>query len=381
VIDRAKNSRFKPTLVALGLVLIAASCVSSDGATFQPEGDRSQVTTSSEPTAVSGVDEGFLAENIARVDLPADGGSVMVVVVEPDGTMTYASAGTGPGGTPPTVEDVFRIGSITKVFTSIATLTLIDDGLVDLDAAVANYVTRLDVPAEITVRDLLQHTSGLPNFTSHSTFYARMVDDPRRAFEPEETFALVAGDELLFDPGSQFEYSNSNYLVLGVLIEEVTGRPAADELRSRIIDPIEMTDTYLSGFEPGSEPFGSFTTLYGSKQPIDFDYTSIESDAWTAGAMVSSAGDLHKLFTALVGGDLVSNASFIAMTSDDAYGFGLITSGGASDSLIGHDGGIVGYSTLVFHSPETGRTAFWVAAGDGIDYSPAVADVAARIAR
>ncbi len=362
-------------------MLIAASCGSSDRATVQPEVDRSEVTTPFEPAAVSGVDEGFLAKNIARVDLPTDGGSVMVVVIEPDDTVTYASAGTGPKGTAPAADDIFRIGSITKVFTSIATLTLVDEGLLNLDAPVAEYVTRVEVSAEITVRDLLQHTSGLPNFTSHPTFYARMVDDPSRAFEPEETFDLVADDELLFEPGSQFEYSNSNYLVLGVLIEEVTGRSAAQELRSRIMDPLEMTDTYLSGFEAGPDPFGSFTTLYGSKQPIDFEYTSIESDAWTAGAMVSSAGDLHKLFTALVSGDLVSNASFIAMTSDDAYGFGLITGGGASDSLIGHDGGIVGYYTLVFHSPETGRTAFWVAAGDGIDYGPAVADVADRIAR
>ena len=98
------------------------------------------------------------------------------------------------------------------------------------------------------MRDLLRHTSGIPNFTNHPTFYDRMVDDPCRVFRPEETFELVAGDNLNFDPGTRFEYSNSNYTILGLLIEEVAGRPAAAEVRSRIIEPLDMTDTYMSGF-------------------------------------------------------------------------------------------------------------------------------------
>lgn len=371
-------------VVAFGLVamFIAAGCSRSEPGMLAPDPNRSEAATSPESAAVlPEIDEGFLADNIALVDVPDDGGSAMVVVVEPDGTSTYASTGMGSRGTSPTADDTFRIGSITKIFTSIVTLTLVDEGLVDLDAPVADYVTRVEVPVEISVRDLLQHTSGIPNFTSHPSFYARMVDDPSRAFQPEESFGLVAGEDLNFDPGTRFEYSNSNYTVLGVLIEEVAGRPAAAELRSRIIDPLGMTNTYMSGFEPGPEPFGSFTTLYGSKQPIEFEYTSIETDAWTAGAMVSSAGDLHKLFSALVGGDLISAESYAAMTADDRYGLGLSTDGlGANGSLIGHNGGIVGYSTLVLHSPETGRTAFWVAAGDGISYDPAVADIADRIA-
>ncbi len=379
-IDATISARRRPrpsVVVAFGLVAMFIAAGSFGLVAMFNAAD-----CSADPTSVPlGGEQGFLAENIACVDVPADGGSVMVVVVEPDGTMTYASAGMGPEGTAPTADDIFRIGSITKLFTSIVTLTLVDEGVVDLDAPVADYVTRVDVPVEISVRDLLQHTSGIPNFTLDPTFHDRQVADPSRAFQPEETFDLVAGDDLNFDPGTRFEYSNSNYTVLGVLIEEVSGRPAAAEVRSRIIEPLDMTNTYMSGFEPGSEPFGSFTTLYGSTQSIDFEYTSIESDAWTAGAMVSSAGDLHKLFTALVGGDLISAESYSAMTADDQYGLGLSTDGlGTNGSLIGHNGGIVGYFTLALHSPETGRTAFWVAAGDGISYDPAVGDVADRIA-
>jgi D-alanyl-D-alanine carboxypeptidase len=333
------------------------------------------------PTLVSSdTDEEFLAAQIERVRVPGDSGSVLIALVQPAGTISHASTGSGPGGATPTAEDTFRIGSITKVFTSLVTLSLVDDGLVDLDASASSYVTRVDVPPAISVRDLLQHTSGIPNFTSDPAFYSRMVDDPSRFFQPEETFDLVADEDLDFDPGARFAYSNSNYLVLGLLIEEVTGRAAADELRSRILDPLDMTDTYLSGFEPGPPPFGSYTSIYGATQPIDFDYSSIESDAWMAGAMVSSARDLHTLFTALVAGELVSAASFAEMTSDDRYGLGLITDGfGSNDSLIGHNGGIVGYQTLVLHSPETGRTAFWVS-GEDIDFRPAIEAVANRLA-
>lgn len=364
-----------------------AGCSGSSTATLEPPLDRSDASAgAADPTVAPTVtvppfDDEFLAEQIGQVKVADDGGSVMVVVIEPDGTTTHASAGVGPSGTAPTAADTFRIGSITKVFTSIVTLTLVDEGLVDLDAPAANYVTRVDVPAEVSVRDLLQHTSGIPNFTNDPTFYNRMVDDPSRAFAPEETFDLVAGKDLGFEPGSRFEYSNSNFLVLGLLIEEVTGRPAAEVVRARILDPLDMTDSYLSGFEPGPAPFGSFTELYGSKQPIDFDYASIESDAWLAGAMVSSAGDLHTLFTALVGGELISAESFAEMTANDDYGLGLITNGtGIDDTLIGHNGGIIGYFTLALHSPDTGRTAFWVAAGEGISYGPAVREVALRLA-
>ena len=107
-------------VVAFGFVamFIAAGCGGSDTATIEPGVEGAEVTTSPEATAVpSGVDGGFLAENIARVGVPGDGGSVMVVVVEPDDTVTFASAGMGPEGTAPTADDIFRIGSITKVFT------------------------------------------------------------------------------------------------------------------------------------------------------------------------------------------------------------------------------------------------------------------------
>ena len=93
----------------------------------------------------------------------------MVAIVDPDGTVSYASADVGPANVAPTAADTFRVGSITKVFTSIVTLTLVDEGLVDLDAPATDYVSRVAVPVGVSVRDLLQHTSGIPNFTQDPT--------------------------------------------------------------------------------------------------------------------------------------------------------------------------------------------------------------------
>ena len=334
----------------------------------------------------------LLVEQVARVLVPEDEGAVMVVIVDADGTAVHASEGTDPDGNAPTPDDAFRVGSITKTFTALATLTLVDEGLVELDAPASDYVTRVDVPEGVTVRHLLQHTSGIPNFTDDPSFVSRVVDDPSRVWTPEEGFALVADDEPLFAPGGEFRYSNTNYIVLGVLIEEVSGQPAAEVIRARILEPLALDSTYLSGFEAGPDPFGAYTSLSGSPAPIDFDYTSIETDAWTAGAMVSSARDLHTLFTAVLDGQVISPASLAAMTAGrstrtdsrargDEYGFGLLIDGfGTMERLFGHGGGIVGYRTLVAHAPQTGKTAFWVATGARIDFQRTVSQVATRIA-
>ncbi len=266
------------------------------------------------------------------------------------------------------------------MFTSAVLLQLVDDGLVDLDAPVSDYVTRLATPEGVTVRDLLQHTSGIANYTDDVSFVSRAVADPERAWTPEETFALVADKDALFEPGSRFSYSNTNYLVVGVLIEEVTGSPFAEVLRARVLEPLGLTATYVAGFEEGPEPFPAYTRLLGASRPIDFAYTAIATDAWAAGAIVSSIGDLATFMAALFDGRVVSQASLDAMTGDlrSDYGLGIIEF--SVGDVYGHGGGIPGYGTLVMHAPETGSTAVWVVTNDAIDISRTIAPVAASIA-
>lgn len=388
-------------LTAIGLVVGAcgdtgtvteptsAVATSASTATTQPTTTAVPTTTETPPAVV---DEAFLTEQVDKVLIPESGGAVMVVVVAGDGGVVYAANGTDPDGNPPTPEDVFRIGSITKFFTSLVTLTLVDEGLVDLDALAVDYATRVPVPEDVTVRDLLQHTSGIPDYIDDAGLMLLRGADPGRVWTPEEVVESIVLLRPLFRPGSRFQYSNTNYIVLGVLIEEVTGRPFAEVLRARIIEPLGMNSTYLAGFEDGPEPFGAYaTTSPFEVEPIDFDYTSIATMAGATGSVVSSARDLHALSTALFDGQVLSVDTLAEMIENPRhargwepdYGLGIevwhTVEGRPVKGLVGHGGWIEGYETLVLHAPETGMTAFWVATSDHIDTDPAWAPVAERV--
>jgi D-alanyl-D-alanine carboxypeptidase len=314
--------------------------------------------------------------------------------------VVYAAKGTDPDGNPPTPDSAFMVGSITKLFTALVTLSLVDEGLVDLDAPAIDYVTRVPVPEDVAVRHLLQHTSGIPDYADDPSFWETVLEDPNRMWTPEETVELIAGLEPLSRPGSEshWSYSSTNYIVLGVLIEEVTDRPFAEVLRARIIEPLGMSSTYLAGFEDGPGAFGAYVSLseQESVEPISFDYTSkIATSAWAAGGMVSTAPDLHTLFTALFDGQIVSADTLAEMIGNPRqtglsvmgnypdYGLGIQIwnrfGGRRVEGLVGHDGWFAGYLTLVAHAPETGMTAFWVATNNWIDPSPAYAAVAERV--
>lgn len=306
-----------------------------------------------------------LASNVS----PSDG-AVMVVVVDPAGDAVVGSAGGDAAGNAPTAGDAVRIGSITKVFTALTTLSLAEAGLVDLDAPAADVVTRVPVDADITVRDLLGHRSGIDSYTDVAGFWETVVAESERVWEPEEQVELVADRPALFDPGDQYSYSNTNYIILGILIEEVTGQPYHEVVRERILDPLEMSSTYLAGFEEGAEPFDPFV----EESDTEYDYTSIATSAWSAGAMVSSAVDLHSLFTALFGEQILSGATVDELTASSFYGLG-VELDQWHDGLIGHSGSIPGYRTFLRYSTDSGITAFLVSTDDNADPTPAIGAV------
>jgi D-alanyl-D-alanine carboxypeptidase len=193
-------------------------------------------------------------------------------------------------------------------------------------------------------------------------------------WSPEELVALVTHRAPKFPAGTEFSYSNTNFIILAILIEEITAQPFAEVMRARVIDPAAMPNTYLAGAEDGPEPFGAYSRNSDELAPIDFDYTSIETSAWSAGAMVSTAEDAHVLFTAVYAGQIISADMLEEMTSNDEYGFGIET-WDAEKSAVGHGGTIPGYNTLVFHSPATGTTAFWVSSSEALNFGPSVVDV------
>jgi len=253
-----RRLRMKVAAAVAIIVTVAGACSGdSDSAadseaitttTAQAPTTTTQAPTTTTAAAISKIDESFLVEQVAKSWDSSRPGAVMISVFDPDGGTVHASIGTDFTDTAPTPDDLFRIGSITKMFTAVTVLSLSEEGLVDLDTPVREYVARVDTDDRVTVRDLLQHSSGLPDYVGGVEYLRMLVDDPTRAWAPEEAIALAPTGEPDFEPGSAFAYSNTNYLVLGLLIEEVTGRPYHDVVRERIIHPLSMSDTYLEGY-------------------------------------------------------------------------------------------------------------------------------------
>jgi len=237
-----------------------------------------------------------LLEDIVAKVLVSEG-AALAVMIDGDGNALEATNGTGDNGAVPTSRDLFRVGSITKVFTALATLTLVEEGVVERDAEASAYLSRVEVPEGVTVRDLLQHTSGILDVVAPNVLFER----PDRVWSPEEILDEWRAPGTL-ETGAGFTYASSNYFLLGVLLEEVTGQSFHEVVRERLIGPLELADTYLAHHEDGGTPFDP----YAPRDVENYDYTSIATGAWSAGAMVSSAPDLHRLFSALFDGQVIS---------------------------------------------------------------------------
>ena len=396
------NKRIAVGVVMISLLLTAA-CGSDDDTTEQ-----AAVTTTAAPTTSTTaptsteasapessdadepvdeapdpvvVDEAFLMEQASKSLGPDQPGAVMVAVFDAAGSSVHAALGTDPAGAPPQLDDAFRVGSITKAFTAITVMTLVDDGAVDLDGPVSDYVTRVAIDGDVTVRDVLRHSGGIDDPTG---FLTAIADDRSRVWTPEDVLAITRLDDL--EPGTAHEYANVNYNVLGVLIEDVTGQPYHEVVRERILEPIGMNGTYLAYYETGAEVFAGYYDVFGESgfggtpEPIDFDLTSTETYAWASGAMVSTPGDLHLLMSALFGGELLPASLVDEMTPETGYGLGLEAPDFESASpLFGHSGRIAGSGTWLIHAPDTGATVFTVSNGDHLLVSPATRAVAEAI--
>lgn len=323
--------------------------------------------------ALAQIDEADLTDLVSTIDFDGNPGEVRIAVYEPDGTVTTAAAAEGlPAGDEPSVDDLFRVGSITKIFTATLVLTLVAEGSVDLDAPAADYITRLPIPNDITVRQLLNHTSGLPEYVNYGALQDQVMGDPGRIWSPEEIWSLIA-DKPVGDPGESFEYASTNYIALGVLIEEVTGESYADVLSERILQPLNMDDSYLAGFQDGPDPAPAFMAYNDITIPIIFDYTAIATIAWAAGGLVSTGADLHTFMTALFAGEVIPDDLLAEMTDTSSHQYGLgLASDPAYPDFYGHSGATPGYATLIAHSAKTGVTVFWAATNEAISFGPTV---------
>ena len=203
-----------------------------------------------------------------------------------------------------TVDTRFRIGSATKTFTAVAVLRLVDEGKIALDDPVAKYVPNLPQAwTGVTIRMLLSHTSGVPDYVSAPTFKDR---EARLVQTPQGLLALVRERPLVFAPGTGWRYSNTGFVLLGAVIEKVSGRSYADHLREEFFEPLDMADT---GYETEDAVIARRASGYmRTRDGWAAGPFIAPSSAYAAGALYSTVGDLLKWDQALYGDRLVSKA-------------------------------------------------------------------------
>jgi D-alanyl-D-alanine carboxypeptidase len=259
-----------------------------------------------------------------------------------------------------------RIGSVTKTFTVSLLLQAAADGLLSLDDTIGQYIEGVPNGDSITLRQMANMTSGIASYTEDEQWTDELLSDPDRIWTPEELAQVGIEDSPTFDPGTEFHYSNTNTVLLGLILEQVTGQPIGELYRERILEPLGLQETSFPNTDPAiPEPHDRGYTLQGQSggEPVDAtDWNP--SWGWIAGAMISTLNDMLVYGRALGTGEGLLPPeqqaerldSFLGkpppLNADMDYGIGLVNDHG----WLGHTGELPGYNTSVYYHPELDAT-------------------------
>ena len=351
---------------ALGLLLVASAACSTGG-------DRQGALQS-------------LADAVrAEVEAP---GAILGLRL-PDGEVLVAASGVSDRGAtrPLRPEDGFFLGSVSKIYTAVAVLKLVEDGRLRVDEPLSAHLPEVPRAEDLRVDHLLRHTSGLRDFYSYLYFRPdreEMIELVTRDWHPDEVFALIRRFGFSFEPGSEWSYSNTNYWLLGVLIERVTGRPLAEAQRELVLDPLGLDETWLALHEParaslditghmGTVDGWAHSEMFGDLGPTTIiDRSPIE---WGAGGMAATASDAVSFLSDMMDGRLLAPPTVAGMTTftdtpalgldsrlaspssgPDGYGRGLVRMQRPGHSLVGHGGLFAGHTSGVWYVRDCGLT-------------------------
>lgn len=267
-------------------------------------------------------------------------------------------------------------GSVGKTYAAAVALQLVQEGALDLDAPIARYLgdepwfARLPNGRDVTVRMLMNHTSGIVRYEFQERFLQDLVKDPYRTWTPADRLAYLLDLEPPFAAGAGWEYSDTNYILLGVIIERLTGQSYYAEMQRRLVQPLGLTGTVAAdgpviaglaqGYAGPDNFFGGYDTMVGPDGRVVFN----PQMEWTGGGVATTAGDLARWAHALYTGDVLSREMTAAMVQgvpaklgpNVTYGLGAIVRPTPLGVTYGHSGFFPGYSTDVMHFAEHGVT-------------------------
>ncbi|MFF3513011.1 serine hydrolase domain-containing protein [Streptomyces sp. NPDC002573] len=350
---------------ALGAVLLSLLAVPAHAATTTAAPGHAIRTATAKPPAAPDM---AALDDVLRTAL-AQGAPGAMARVDDDGTQYTAAEGVADRSTGRGISatDRFRIGSVTKTFSTVVLLQLAGEGKLDLDASVNTYLPGLLPDDRITVRHVLSHRSGLYDYTND--MFAQTVPGfeavRNKVFSYEDLVKLSLAKPRTNAPGAAYSYSNTNFVVAGMLIEKLTGHSVRTEYTHRIIEPLGLHDTFYVHPDtaiPGQHANGYLTPDEAGSALVDSTEQTV-SWAQSAGAMISSTRDLDTFFSALVQGKLLPAAQLTQMeqwepvTSTQGYGLGLRRRDlSCGISVVGHTGTVQGYYTYAFTSQDGRRT-------------------------
>ena len=294
--------------------------------------------------------------------------AAVLAVDSPRLTWTGSSGTLRPGGGRPVdAHDPFRVASITKLFVATVVLQLVAEGRLRLDDPLGDYLPDFPDAGRITVRRLLDHTSGVPDYTQVEGWGAGLLEDRDRTWTPGEIVAVAARREPEFAPGTDYAYSNTDYVLLGEVIRVATGASWSEQVRTRILEPLGLRDTYVAGtggaeHEPPVIPGFFDVDDDGDQENVETGgpWPAQDTSEGAAGALVSTAADLVAFGDALFRGRLLDDASLATMTSPGPhhsrtsnYGLGLeIQRRDYRTTTWGHGGFLPGFRSTLRYLPD-----------------------------
>lgn len=281
-------------------------------------------------------------------------------------------AGVAELGTdrPPEPEDHMRLASEAKAFSGAVALQLVDRGLLSLDDTIAKVLPAQPAAwGEVTLRELLNHTSGLPDYTTDPDFVALWSQDPRRHFDSRTLLDYVAGEPLNFTPGSQYLYSNSDNIAVALMAEAVSGKTYEQLLKQSVYRPLGLRNTSLPQDYRLPEPYLHGYSIEPPNPPEDVSTAVSASSVWASGGIVSTPNDATAFIRPYAGGDLISKPTRRQQLTWVAGGASEPAGPGANDAglaifryttrcgvVYGHTGNFPGYTQLMAATPDGKRS-------------------------
>ncbi|MFI5430684.1 serine hydrolase domain-containing protein [Rhodococcus baikonurensis] len=362
---KAHSRRLFSIAVCVALVAGASIACSSGSSTASPASlDPGFSSTGSysperpvDPVLAAKLDA-VLAGAVEDAGIPG----AIVGLWSPEGSYVRATGVSDTSTSEPMKTNIYhRIGSVTKTFTVTALLQLADESKIGLDDPISRYISGVKEGDNITLRHLAGMQSGLVDYTENEQFVTDFLVDPQAPLTPQQLLSYIDGMPLKFRPGAEVSYSNTNTVLLGLVVEKVSGKPLREVIKSKVTDPLGMSHTVLPVANEFPSPHAQGYTDQTSAGTVVTATDWNPSWGWAAGAMTSNLADMKIWVPALAKGSLLKpetqrerlrTVSLEPGSDGSGYGLGIFNING----WIGHNGSLPGYKTVAVYLPEKEMT-------------------------